>query len=262
MTIEELDPLSADLVGLLRKGCPGAEPPVKARDAVLSVVMAQAAALGTAGLAAAAAKAAAPGPSGAHAARAVRLWAALKESFGLGGILLGVAIGAAGHAAVVSSTRAGSAQPAATPTSAAAAPQSAPTASAPEPAWTVVPSAPPPAPPAAPRTDDSRGDRGKDAALASERALIDMARTAVARGEGEAALAALGRHEKEFPRGRLAEEREWLAVQALVQTGATDQAKQRAARFREAYPHSLMLAALDQVLAPSAAPSASAPPPH
>ncbi len=261
MTVEELDPLSPELVDLLRKGRPGAEPSARARETVLAFVSANAATFGAAALAGGAATAAAKAATGGGGMRTAGLWAALKGSFGLGGIVVGVALGAAGHAALVSSAKPGSADPEARVASVAV-PHPAPSAASPESPWQVVPATVLAPPPVAARPDDSRGDRGKDAALASERALIDMARTAVARGQGEAALPALGRHEKEFPRGRLAEEREWLAVQALVQTGATDQARQRAGRFREAFPHSLMLPALDQVLAPSSSPADPVPPSH
>jgi hypothetical protein len=91
----------------------------------------------------------------------------------------------------------------------------------------------------------------KDTSLAAERALIDMARTAVARGDGAGALGPLERHAEEFPNGRMTEEREWLRVQALLASGRGEEARERASSFRRAFPHSLMLPALDEILSSS-----------
>jgi hypothetical protein len=46
----------------------------------------------------------------------------------------------------------------------------------------------------------------------------------------------------------LTEEREALAVKALLLAGRDDEARQRAARFRERYPQSLFLPALEAKL--------------
>jgi hypothetical protein len=84
--------------------------------------------------------------------------------------------------------------------------------------------------------------------LAAERALLDVARSAFGRGDGDAALAALTRHEKLYPNGQLTEEREALAVRALVLTDRGDQARARGAKFRKRYPSSVMLPALEAAL--------------
>jgi hypothetical protein len=257
MSQNDLEPLPVDLQRLLRQGRPGDEPPAGSRQAVLAFVAAQAGALGAATLIHGAARA-------SHAASAAsrgafgRSLIALKGSFGIGGLVVGVAagtgVGAAGHAALVSRQDA--------PLPVVASPSgvnSPPSAAAPI-ELTEIPSSSPPlvaplqAPPAT-RAGDAPSS-AKDTSLRSEGALIDMARTAVARGQGESALAPLERHGREFPHGRLAEDREWLWIQALLLTGRTDAAKERAARFRTAFPRSLMLPALDQVL-----PSESLPPP-
>jgi hypothetical protein len=81
--------------------------------------------------------------------------------------------------------------------------------------------------------------------LSAERALLETARAAVARGQSVAALAALRRHEQEFPQARLAEERESLWVQALVMGGQNDEARKRAARFRQTFPDSMLLPAVE-----------------
>jgi hypothetical protein len=81
--------------------------------------------------------------------------------------------------------------------------------------------------------------------LAAERALLDPARTALGRGDGASALDAVHKHEARFASGKLAEEREAIAVQALVVLHRADEARARAARFQQRYPGS--------VLAPSVA---------
>jgi hypothetical protein len=269
MNPDDLEPLPTELASLLRQARPGVEPPAEAKEAVLAFVAANAVAGGAAGLAAGAASAATRG-AGAGASVASRtgaagLWALFKGSFGVGGIVLGVAVGAAGHAAYVAAAAPSAAPASALPVTSAT-PVGSPVVGPPKPAWTAVPtvsSAPTTGtvPTATPRGEASGAERGRDTSLAAERAIIDMARTAVARGQGEPALAAVDRHEREFPHGRLAEEREWLAIQALVLTGARDAAKQRAARFRDGFPRSLMLPALDQVLSPPSPPSPTAGPP-
>jgi hypothetical protein len=102
--------------------------------------------------------------------------------------------------------------------------------------------------------DEASAQAARDAQLGAERALLDMARTAVARGQGEVAFGPLQRHARNFPHGRMAEERDWLWVQALLLTGRTSEARARAARFRAAYPNSLMIPALDRIV-PSESPA-------
>jgi hypothetical protein len=90
--------------------------------------------------------------------------------------------------------------------------------------------------------------RARDEHLAAERNLIEMARTSLARGRADGALATLRRHSKQFPRGQLSEERDSLLVQALVTKGDYDQARQRAVVFRRHYPSSLFAPAVAQAL--------------
>lgn len=87
-----------------------------------------------------------------------------------------------------------------------------------------------------------------DADLARERQLIDQARSALARGDGSAALLALEEHARAFPRGQLVEAREALTVQALVDAGRTAEAKARAARFKRAFPGSMYRAVVDSAI--------------
>ncbi len=57
-------------------------------------------------------------------------------------------------------------------------------------------------------------------------------------------------HARRFPRGRLSEEREALAVQALVAPGAVSTARLRADRFRRTYPNSIFRSAVERAIAP------------
>jgi TolA-binding protein len=87
--------------------------------------------------------------------------------------------------------------------------------------------------PAAPRTLHER--------YALELKVLQPAREAVARGDFSSALATLAEHERRFPNGQLAEEREALRVQALSGLGRTEEAGRAAAAFRERFPASVLL---------------------
>jgi hypothetical protein len=87
-----------------------------------------------------------------------------------------------------------------------------------------------------------------DTALAAERVLLETARAALARGQRATAFDALERHAREFPRGRLGEEREGLWIQALLGAGRVDEARERLRRFRKSYPRSMLLPAFEASL--------------
>lgn len=87
-----------------------------------------------------------------------------------------------------------------------------------------------------------------DGTLAAARARLAVAYDALARGDGPGALDALARYQREFPRGRLAEERDGLWVQALVAAGRYDEARARAARFHREHAASIFAAAVDAVV--------------
>jgi hypothetical protein len=91
----------------------------------------------------------------------------------------------------------------------------------------------------------ARDVAGKDVELGMERALIERARMAGARGDTASELEALDRHARDFPAGRLTEDREALAVQALVVSGRIEEARARAVRFRARFPSSVFLAAVN-----------------
>lgn len=84
--------------------------------------------------------------------------------------------------------------------------------------------------------------------LERERVILEAAKVALARGDGDAALDAVHDHQKRFPDGALAEERDALEIQALVATGDRSAASARAARFRTKYPKSLFLPAVQATL--------------
>ena len=113
-------------------------------------------------------------------------------------------------------------------------PDAAPSTPVPPPA--PVPEAAPLAPRPAPTQETER-----DTDLTRELALIDTAQSALGRGEPQVALLSLDKHAKAFPKGRLSEQREALAIQALVRTGQGGQARARASRFAQQYPRSLFL---------------------
>jgi hypothetical protein len=140
-------------------------------------------------------------------------------------------------------------------------PEPAPAVS-PEPAPAVSPRAPRPAAPVARRiaatpapSVDDRPARAEEArkvatsgALAAEQSLLDPARAALAGGDGATALARLALHERRFPAGLLSQEREAMAIRALVLTGARADAERRAAAFRSRYPGSLLGPTIDATL--------------
>lgn len=263
MSLDDLEPMPEDMLRLLREGRPGTEPPREAREAVLAFVAAESLAAGAAAMATHGASTGAPGTSGTNAWKG---WASLKGSVGVGGVILGAAVGAGGHAAYVAGSHDARLPVAAASASSIAVSAfhtvkdnhdwvaaSGPPSVAPPPSTLVArPAALPVAPPllASSQKEDASGNVGRDNLLGAERNLIDTARTAVARGDGEAALATLERHTREFPHGRLAEEREWLTIQALVLSSRAQEAREHATGFRRSFPHSLMLPALDQVVGP------------
>jgi hypothetical protein len=73
--------------------------------------------------------------------------------------------------------------------------------------------------------------------LSREIPLIDAGRSDLAAAPSRA-LAALETHRREFPRGQLAAEREFLAVQALLQMNRVADAKKRAGELATRFPTS------------------------
>ena len=84
--------------------------------------------------------------------------------------------------------------------------------------------------------------------MARELRVLRPAQRAVARGDFASALAPIEAHRRQFPAGRLAEEREALHVKALVGLGRTAEARRRGAAFRARFPRSALLGSIDEML--------------
>ncbi|MBK7864177.1 MAG: hypothetical protein IPJ65_37395 [Archangiaceae bacterium] len=113
--------------------------------------------------------------------------------------------------------------------------------------------APPPAEPKRPvvkPTVKAATAAERDRLLAQERALLELARTALSRGKLDDARRALTEHQTAFSNGTLVEEREALAIQALWLEGKPDQARERAAQFRARFPNSVLSPGLEPALSP------------
>jgi hypothetical protein len=111
-----------------------------------------------------------------------------------------------------------------------------------------APVEPPPAPPPTTRAtapSSAIAASTPDGDLAAERQLLDVARHAIEQQDGAAALDAVTRHERRFPNGVLVQEREAMAIRALLLLGRGDDARSRADRFRQRFPDSLLLPAVD-----------------
>lgn len=83
-------------------------------------------------------------------------------------------------------------------------------------------------PKAAPNVTEASSDEYK---------LLRAARSALDR-EPARALALTGQHAREFPKGMLGQEREAIAINALIRLGRMGEARERGARFIRAYPGS------------------------
>jgi hypothetical protein len=97
-----------------------------------------------------------------------------------------------------------------------------------------------PARPAA-RVGPPRGD--------SEVVLLRRARAALARHDAREALAVISRHRRRWPDGDLTQEREVLAIQALILDGSAAAARAHADRFLRRYPQSTLTATVQQLRA-------------
>ncbi|WP_257457845.1 hypothetical protein [Archangium lipolyticum] len=79
---------------------------------------------------------------------------------------------------------------------------------------------------------------GERASADEELTLLESAYQALQRGDAAEALAEADRHAERFPAGALAQEREVLAIDALVRMGRRAEAGTRAEAFRKRYPTS------------------------
>jgi hypothetical protein len=83
-------------------------------------------------------------------------------------------------------------------------------------------------------------------ALTAERALLDVAHSALAKGQAADALSALAQHSRAFSHGVYREEREALTIQCLRALGRTEEAARLAVAFKTRYPRSLFLSTVDR----------------
>ncbi|WP_437301620.1 RNA polymerase sigma factor [Sorangium sp. So ce426] len=81
-----------------------------------------------------------------------------------------------------------------------------------------------------------------------ESALLSSAVLALSEGNATGALDVLALHARNHPRSPRAEQREALAIQALIEAGRRADADARAERFRAAFPDSMFLRAIDAAM--------------
>jgi hypothetical protein len=157
--------------------------------------------------------------------------------------LVGAAVGAGGYGAFQAVRQPPPSPPATTPRALVPpAPLPAPLP-APDP-----PQATPPAPGPAPQARGREPGESRDQSLAAERRLLELARTALVKGDHDAAIANLRRHARGFAEGQLAEERDALLIRALVGKGQYAQARERASRFHRLHPRSLFAGVVEQAM--------------
>jgi hypothetical protein len=77
------------------------------------------------------------------------------------------------------------------------------------------------------------------------------ARQADAHGDYAKVLKLLAQHQRGYPTGRLAEEREFLRVKALFSMGQKANARKVAGNFRQQFPRSVLLHKIDEMLTAS-----------
>ncbi len=240
MSQQELEPLSPDLLALLASEKARPRPPEAMQARVL-------ASIGTDLLAgvplAGPAAVPVPRPRLPIRLRRVPLAVGLLAVGGMGGAGLHALIARPPHSAsipVVSTPP--SAPPPAEPAPLwDAAVPSKPEARRPSPSARRIPSPPQPSVP----VPEPAQPLARDGDLAAERALLEQARMALARGKPADALFLLARHEQVFGRGRLSEEREALVILSLVADRKADAARAQAAKFKHKYPRSMLLRAIE-----------------
>jgi hypothetical protein len=207
-------------------------------------------------------------PAGSAASKASSGWAGFGGAVGSHGALVvaaTVAIGGAGVGLHVWARAASAPRP--VPAMASPIPQSNEArrpaeAKAIEPARTAPPMAEPmateatarlandaPLPRPAPPLHTAAATLSPPSSLSAERDMLDRARAALGRNDGADALRWIDEHVQRFPKPRLGEEREALAVQALVLGHRYDEARERGASFETTWKNSLFLPAVVESLA-------------
>ncbi len=166
-----------------------------------------------------------------------------------GALVVGAVAGASLHAAIAPAVPV--ALPAASP-STSASPASTPAAPTESPAAVVSVSAPPIAHASVAPVFSGVTRPAPSASVAvvalPEPELLDRAHDALLHADPEGALALTRQHARAYPQGVLTQEREMIAIEALLALKRRDEAKARAAAFRAAYPGSSHIARLDAML--------------
>jgi len=99
---------------------------------------------------------------------------------------------------------------------------------------------------APPPASSQAGARSTETSLGAEQyrrelRILEPARRALARGDFAAVVRAADEHERAFPSGGLAEERDALRVRALFRQNHVAEARRAAAAFRKQFPNSAVL---------------------
>jgi hypothetical protein len=107
-----------------------------------------------------------------------------------------------------------------------------------------LPLNPQPAQPRAPAAS-----AGAAASLELELSELEVARRAVAKGDGATSLRTLLQHTQRYPGSVLTQERDALTVKALVLSARYDEARALGADFRARHPKSMLLDSVERALA-------------
>jgi hypothetical protein len=188
------------------------------------------------------------GPVGPEAGAAGAAAAGLKVGAvaKIGAVAL-VALGGVGGTYVLTShERAITTRPSGPAAVSVAPPASGASSASPAPSLQSAPSAP------APESGGQVAVAGPASALAvgaadTEVSLLESAQDALA-SDPESALSLAERHAGRFPRGALAQEREVIAIEALIRLGRVDAARARAERFYRAFPRSAHRTRIENLL--------------
>lgn len=109
--------------------------------------------------------------------------------------------------------------------------------------------APPPKPSAStpPKPTSSTSNTSAQDAFDKEQSLLERARSALVRHDVAAAEQALDECEKQFPKSRHAEERDYLRIQVTREKGDVDKTRALAKSFLTKYPQSILKTRVEQL---------------
>jgi hypothetical protein len=123
----------------------------------------------------------------------------------------------------------------------------APVATTPPVAVGALPTAESPVPPAPAGAPSSKSER-EAPSLEHELLLLERARTLLSEGQSQGTLRLLREHRLSYPNSALQQEREALAIRALIAAGRSAEARGRAVRFVEAYPTSALRGSVERAV--------------